>query len=249
MFDGGEFAFEINWQFRLQLVGGDADGICLGAQGVFDFHVVLLGAEDDADGRLVAGGAFFVVQKIQIEIHLARELRLEGADFEIECDERLEEAVVKEEVDEILLFPKRDAMLATDETKAVAEFEKEGLQARDEPVFEFPFLDRLAEAEKIQTVGAFEHLIRLLREVFRQSEIEVVRFLFRDGTFVGTGLDLIEQDITRPAEAGGGAEIPQPADGIGELVEDQQVLAPWNFRDKLSQNFNRGFSGHFGYRL
>ena len=40
---------------------------------------------------------------------------------EVDGNKRLEEAVVKEEVDEILLFPKRDAMLATDETIAVTE--------------------------------------------------------------------------------------------------------------------------------
>jgi hypothetical protein len=56
--------------------------------------------------------------------------------------------------------------------------------------------------------------------VLRQGEIEVVDLLFRDGTFVGAGFDLIEQDIPRPAKAGGGAEIPQPGGGVGELFED-----------------------------
>ena len=58
LFGGGEFAFEFSGQIRLQLVGGDADGVGLGAQGVLDLHVVFLGAEDDADGRLVAVAAF-----------------------------------------------------------------------------------------------------------------------------------------------------------------------------------------------
>lgn len=166
LFGGGEFAFEVCGQFRLELVSGDADGVGLCSQGILDLHVVLLGAEDDADGGLVARDAFLVVEQVQVEIHLARELRLEGADLEIEGDERLEEAVVKEEVDEILLFPESNAMLPADEAKAVAEFEQEGLQARDEAFFKFPFLDRLAEAEEVEAVGAFEHFIRLFREMF-----------------------------------------------------------------------------------
>ena len=123
------------------------------------------------------------------------------------------------------------------------------MQARDEPVFEFAFLDRLAEAEEVETVGAFQHLVGLLRVVFREGEVEVVCFLVRDGALIGTGLDLVEQDIARPAETGGGAEIPQPGGGFGELVEDQEVLAPGDFRDQQSQKFNRGFGGQFGYWL
>ena len=63
------------------------------------------------------------------KVHLARELWLEGTDLEIEGDERLEESVIEEEVDEILLFPQGDAVLPADEAKAVAEFKEEGLQA------------------------------------------------------------------------------------------------------------------------
>jgi hypothetical protein len=85
--------------------------------------------------------------------------------------------------------------------------------------------------------------------VFREGKIEVVRLFLRDGAFISSGLDLIEQDIARPAETGGGAEIPQTGGGGGELVEDQQVLALWDFCDKLSQKFRCGLVGQFGYRL
>ncbi len=54
LFGGWEFAFEFAGELRLQMVGGDADGIGLGAQGILDFHIVLLGAEDDADGGVKA---------------------------------------------------------------------------------------------------------------------------------------------------------------------------------------------------
>jgi len=181
LFGRWQFSFQFTRQFRLQGVGGDADGVGFRAEGILDFHIVLFRAEDDADGGLVAGAALLVVEQVQIEIHLAGKLRLEGADFEVEGDEGLEEAVVEEEVDEILLFPEGDPMLAADEAEAVAEFEQEGLQARDEAVFEFAFPHGAAQAEEFQIVGTLEHLVGLLGEVLRQGEIEVVRLLFRDG--------------------------------------------------------------------
>ena len=52
-----------------------------------------------------------VVEQVEVEIHLARELRLEGADLEIEGDERLEEAVIEEQINEILLLAQREAVL------------------------------------------------------------------------------------------------------------------------------------------
>ena len=229
LFGGRQFAFEFAGKFRLQLIGGNADGVGFGAEGILDFHVVLFRAEDDADGWLVAVAAFPVVEQVQVEIHLSRELRFEGADFEVEGDEGLEEAVVEEEVDEILLFPEGDPVLAADEAEAVAEFEQEGLQARDEAGFEFAFPHGAAQAEKFQIVGTLEHLVGLLGEVLRQGEIEVVRLLFRDGALVGAGLDLVEQHIARPAEAGGGAEIPEAGGGGGEFVQNEEVLPPGNF--------------------
>src|SRR6266446_5880281 len=146
-----------------------ADGIELGAEGVFDFHVVLLRAEDDADGRLVTGSALLVVEKIEIEIHLAGKFRLERADLEIECDQRPEETVVKEQVNEILLPAQREPVLPPDERKAVTEFEDEVTQPFDKPVLEFALLHRLADAEELKVVRAFEHLVRLLGEVLRQD--------------------------------------------------------------------------------
>ena len=85
LFGGGQFSFQFTGQFRLQGVGGDADGVGFRAEGILlrarpraltpaaqpggwlsrsariDFHVVLFRAEDDADGGLVAGAALLVV--------------------------------------------------------------------------------------------------------------------------------------------------------------------------------------------
>jgi len=126
--------------------------------------------------------------------------------------------VVEEKVDEIFLRSERDAVLPPDEAKPVAKFEEKGLQARDQTVFDLAFLHFLSDAQEFQVVAALQHFIRLLREIFGQSQREVVRLLFGDGTLVSAGLDLIKQDIPRPAEARGGAEIPEAGGWVGEFV-------------------------------
>ena len=45
----GELSFEFSREFRLELVGGHANGIRLGAEGILDFDVIFLGTEDDSD--------------------------------------------------------------------------------------------------------------------------------------------------------------------------------------------------------
>jgi hypothetical protein len=68
---------------------------------------------------------------------------------------------------------------------------------------------RRAYSEEFQAVGVLDHLIGLLGEVLRKDEAEVVGFLVGDRALVGAGLDLVEQDVARPPEAGGGMEIPE----------------------------------------
>ena len=141
LFGGGELAFEVGGQFRLELVGGDSDGVGLGAQGIFDLHVVFLGAEDDADGGLVIGAAFLVVEEVQVEIR------------------------------------------------------------------------------------------------------EVVRFLVRDGAFVGAGLDLVEQDIAGPTEAGGGAQIPEVFGGRFHAPQHQDMMSPRDHGDEISHDLREIWIG------
>ena len=52
---------------------------------------------------LVVRAPFFLVQEVQVEIHLAGVLGLERSDFQIERHQGLEKAVVEEQIDEVLL--------------------------------------------------------------------------------------------------------------------------------------------------
>jgi len=153
-----------------------------------------------------------------------------------EGDERLEEAVIDRRSMKYSFFPRAIRCWRTDEAEAVAEFEEEGLQARDEAVFEFALANGAAQAEELEVGGTLEHFIRLLGEVLGQGEVEVGRLLFGDGAFAGTGFDLIEQHIARPAKAGGGAEIPEAGDWIGELCEDVRVVSPRSGRHQFSHS-------------
>ncbi len=85
--------------------------------------------------------------------------------------------------------------------------------------------------------------------MLRQGQGEIVGLLLGDSAFVSPGLDLIQKDIARPAEPGGGAEVVQAGSGITQLVKNEQVLAPGNFCDKLSQKFDDRFICQFGCSL
>jgi hypothetical protein len=51
----------------LKLVLCDPDRVLLGLEGVFDLNVILLSAEDDADGGVVVRPALRIVEQVQVE--------------------------------------------------------------------------------------------------------------------------------------------------------------------------------------
>ena len=116
------------------MIFGDADRIGLGLQGKLDFNIVLLGAENDPDRGRVVRRALLLVEEVQVEVHLAGVLRLEGADLEVEGDEGLQEPVVEKRVDEILLAADGEPMLPPNEAEAVAQLEYERLERVDQTV-------------------------------------------------------------------------------------------------------------------
>jgi len=176
-------------------------------------------------------------------------LRLEGTDLEIEGDEGFKETVVEQQVYKVFLPAKDKTVLPPDEAEAVAEFEDEALKMGDEPVFELALLDGAADAKEFQIVPAFHHLVRLFREMLRQSEFEIVRLLFLHRPLISAGLDLIKQNVAGPSELCGGAEIVKSSGGVSEFVQYQQVVAPRNFCDKLSHKIDNFISMMRGWRV
>lgn len=131
----------------------------------------------------------------------------------------------------------------------MAQFQNERLEAGNQPVLKLPFLHRPCDAEKSQIVAALQHLVRLLREMLRQRESEVVRLLLPRRPFIRLRFDLVQQHAPAPAALRRGAEVVEPGSGIGELVQNQPVMAPRNFGDKLSQKFVSRVRPQFGRSL
>lgn len=93
MLGAGELAFERLGQSLDDLVGGDADGLVGGHQGVFHNGAVLLLAEDNPDGRILAVLAHLSVQSGEVELHLADKLGLKIANLEFNGHQALEPAM------------------------------------------------------------------------------------------------------------------------------------------------------------
>src|SRR4051812_6660702 len=69
----------------------------------FDLLVRLVGAEDQADRRLLARLLLVLLEPAEIELHLAFVRGLEGAKLQLDRDQPPELAVVEEEIEEEVL--------------------------------------------------------------------------------------------------------------------------------------------------
>ena len=164
-------AFEFVAEFLLagedQAVFGGEELLALAEHGVADEGVVLVGAEDDAEGGVVVRAAFEVIEQADIHVHLADVGVGELAGFEIEQDEAFQEVVVEDEIHIEMARLGADADLAADEGEAFAEFHEEIPQAEREGIFQRAFAIRrgFREAEKFEDVGVLNELrgVRCLR--------------------------------------------------------------------------------------
>jgi hypothetical protein len=231
----GELAAEFFGKELAELVLGDAHGLVAGAQGVLDFEVVFFGTEDDADGGVFFGEPNLFVEEFEVEVHLARKLRLEGPDFEVNGHEAMETAVEEEEVHVVGLVGELEGVLVADEGEAVAEFEEEVLELVEELAFQFEFEHGFVDAEEFEAVTALDDLVGLFGEVFRQGLQEIGLLGFQLVALVGLCLYLVEQHVTAPGHVGGGLEVVGALFVGCCLVQNDQVLPSRNFCDKLSQ--------------
>lgn len=82
--------------------------------------------------------------------------------------------MVEEQIDEVVLLPQQQPMLAADEAEAVAQLQDEILELVDQVILQLALPDGLADAEEFEVVGALQRFLSLLRQVLRQGEREVV---------------------------------------------------------------------------
>ena len=97
----------------MELILRYADGILFCFESVFDFHVFLFCTEDDTDGGIVLRCPFLFVEQVQIEIHFACVFWCEGTDLQVKGYQGLEEAMIEEQVNEVLFSSENDLVLAS----------------------------------------------------------------------------------------------------------------------------------------
>jgi hypothetical protein len=85
----------------------------------------------------------------------------ELVEFEIDDDIAAEEAVVEDEIDEVVVFVEGEALLAGLEEKAFAEFEEEVFEAVDDSLFEIVFgvAGLVIEAEEFEDERLFQQVL------------------------------------------------------------------------------------------
>jgi hypothetical protein len=99
-------------------------------------RLVLLGAEDEADGRTVAFRASLAIEETDIAVHLTDVLVGKLAELEVDQQVALEDDVVEDEVDIEMLVLEREALLPRNEGEAFADLEQEMLQLLEDRALE-----------------------------------------------------------------------------------------------------------------
>ena len=119
-----------------EAIFGGEDLLAFLKHGVADEGVVFIGAENDAERRVVALAAFQVVEKADIHVHLSDVGMAKLFRFEIEQDEALEQVVVEDEVHIEVAGLRADTELPPDEGKAFPHLHEEIPQTVGESGFE-----------------------------------------------------------------------------------------------------------------
>ena len=137
-------------------------------------------------------------------------------------------------------------VLPADEREAVAELEQERLESRDQGVLEVAFGGGLGEVEEVQHVGVAGELLGELAVGGGELGWEVG--WGGPDPMVQVGGDVVGQDVAGPAVYEGRGGVPVPHGGVGELVEQDRDVAPWQLRNRLLRNQACSY-GFFGTLL
>ncbi len=114
------------------LVLGDQRGRHGPAEGVLDDLMVLGGAEENADRRLLMRFLHVPVEGLQVELELAEMFGLELDDLQLESDQAIEGPVEEEQVKGEIPPADLDRVLAADVAEIAAELDQELLELLDQ---------------------------------------------------------------------------------------------------------------------
>lgn len=115
-------------------------------------------AEQETDGGVFVREFHLTVVVVYIHLHLAEVLMRELVELEVDDDVAAQEAVIEDEIDEVVVFIEGEAFLAGLEEEAFAEFEKEVFEAVDDGLLQIAFgvAGLVVETEEFEDEGLFE---------------------------------------------------------------------------------------------
>jgi len=226
----GQLCAQLLLRGQVHLVARGEDLLVVLGQGDLRHGVVLLGAEDDADGLRPVLRALEPIEEVHVHLHLAEVLVRERAELEIDEHEAAEQAVVEDEVDVEVIALERHALLPRDEAEAFAQLKEERLEAIDDGLLEVALapVRPLVEVEEFEHEGVLQHvgghldfvsapreredlvLVAALRQAL-EEERRNLPLQLAAGPALSRGLDLVERarrrirhpeqhEVVRPAE-------------------------------------------------
>lgn len=135
--------FNLRAQFffrgQVQLVFAGKKLLVAVEDGILCNILIRVGAEDDADGWVIALAALQFVIHTNIHIHLTYVLMGNFAGFQIHQHKTFEDIVVEHEVDVVVLFFCMNVLLAGYKGIALAKLHEEFLNVRDDAAFQLAF--------------------------------------------------------------------------------------------------------------
>ena len=177
---------------RKKVVFGYAHGLIHATQWKLHRDPIALLAENQADGRLVVRMPELLIDDVEVEVHLASKLGLEGFDLQIDHDVGTEDGVVEEKVEIVVLAADFHVVLASHEGESLAEFKKELPQMIEKRPLQLVLADVVGESEEVEMVGILHQLARQIGLGRGQCAVKIGECL--PLTTAEVGFDPMDQD-------------------------------------------------------
>jgi hypothetical protein len=136
----------------------------IGADQIEQFHLLGIGfgAQNQADGRLLACRPFVLVQPAQIQLHLALVGRLKLLQLQFHGHQPPQMPVVEQQIEIKIVGAHADALLPGNKTEACAQFQQKAFHVAQDRRFQIALAVAIGQSEKIQHVGIAKHQIGVI---------------------------------------------------------------------------------------
>ena len=114
-----------------------------------------------------------VVSDGQIEVHLARILRLKLTLLQVDDYETSKRQMIKQKIYVEIVVTDLKTILTSDEREALTEFQEETFEPVEKIRFEFPLVKGLFECQEVEDIRIFKRLLDEVRLRSREESVEV----------------------------------------------------------------------------